>query len=218
MDSGLFVMGSRGLSPASRRHRTGASTGRCGCERATTAGEGGRWSEQVNVAHERGQLSNPKLQIPNPNDSQLPSPKRSKCPSSTANLGSWQLGVPLELGMVGAWDLELGIYPVFLIPAATPLIVTSRARRSSTTSSDSSVSAVRQAHGAQPAQQLDLDDVDRVDIGVADVDRPAQHRVLFEQERVWPVISSTAFAARVSRARSSRPSVVKVVSTTRYRS
>src|SRR4029453_1728163 len=34
-------IGARGLSPASRRHATGASTGRCGCARATTAGEGG---------------------------------------------------------------------------------------------------------------------------------------------------------------------------------
>src|SRR5687768_9664040 len=40
------------------------------------------------------------------------------------------------------------------------------------------------SHLAESAQQLDLDDVDRVDIRVADVDRAPQHRIFFEQSGV----------------------------------
>jgi|RhiMethySRZTD1v2_1073278.scaffolds.fasta_scaffold64754_2 hypothetical protein len=68
-------------------------------------------------------MSNPKLQAPNPNHFQFPRPN--------AVLGSrdWEwLGFGLW-EWIGIWSLELGIYPVFRIPAATPLIVTSSALR-----------------------------------------------------------------------------------------
>ena len=52
-------------------------------------------------------VTNPKLQIPNPNHAQPPNPK-------AATIGGlvWDLGVGFgiwQLGVVGAWDLELGI-------------------------------------------------------------------------------------------------------------
>ncbi len=65
------------------------------------------------------------------------------------------------------------------MPAATPLIVTSSARRSHTSSSWRAF-VLR----SEPAQQLDLQQVDRIDVGIAHVDRAAQHRVVLEQVAV----------------------------------
>src|SRR5688572_11246384 len=100
-----------GLSPASRRHRTGASTRRCGCGRATTAGERGHGqnSQRSTIG---GYVSNPKLQIPNPNHSQPLNPKsNSQLPTPTPNsqpnsFGSWGLG--WDLGIGSGWSLGFG--------------------------------------------------------------------------------------------------------------
>jgi hypothetical protein len=62
-------------------------------------------------------VTNPKIQIPNPNHSQLPNPKTTlKLQVVRLEHRGWEyvwaLGVGLgiwALGVVGIWDLELGI-------------------------------------------------------------------------------------------------------------
>src|SRR5687767_12980133 len=79
-----------------------------------------------------GLWSNPKLQAPNPNHSQLPNPKaksqgqiprpnpKAQIPRARArdarmagafgwDFGAWKFFGSWELGVVGIWDLELGI-------------------------------------------------------------------------------------------------------------
>ena len=71
------------------------------------------------AGHSGELTSNPKLQIPSSNHSQLPNPKAKsqRSQSQIQNLGReglvvWELGFtfgPWELGVVGIWSLELGI-------------------------------------------------------------------------------------------------------------
>ncbi len=56
-------------------------------------------------------MTNPKIQAPNPNHSQHPSPK-VELKFAATRVGIWELGVCFgiwDLGVVGIWDLELGI-------------------------------------------------------------------------------------------------------------
>ncbi len=65
-------------------------------------------------------MTNPKLQIPNPNHDQIPNPKgNSQRPNpklelkfAATRIGIWELGGAFGiwgLGVVGIWSLELGI-------------------------------------------------------------------------------------------------------------
>src|SRR5688500_13101889 len=56
--------------------------------------------------------ANPKLQAPNPNHSQQPNPKPISKPAAEKaplGVGSWEFVGNWDLGVVGAWSLELGI-------------------------------------------------------------------------------------------------------------
>src|SRR5687768_11387320 len=67
-------------------------------------------------------LSNPKLQAPNPNHAQIPTPKSdSQFPNANPRpsrrwVGIWHLGFTWDLGVGSGWDLELGAWDL------TPLI------------------------------------------------------------------------------------------------
>jgi hypothetical protein len=68
-------------------------------------------------------MSNPKLQVPNPNHFHPQGPTPGIWGLRLGIVGVWDLGVDWDLEL-GAWD-----YPVFRMPAATPLMVASRALR-----------------------------------------------------------------------------------------
>ena len=59
-------------------------------------------------------------------------------------------------------------------------------------------------HGQAP-QQFDLQQVDRIDIRIAHVDRSPEHRVVLEQAGRWPLTSSTPSTACCSLARRLAP-------------
>jgi hypothetical protein len=55
-------------------------------------------------------MSNPKLQIPNPNHSQSPNPRLLIGATEGVRLavGSWEFVGMWQLGVVGIWSVELG--------------------------------------------------------------------------------------------------------------
>ena len=164
----------------------------------------------VKVARPRGpfksQAPNPKLQ----RHSQPPKIPSSVPESDLTASTSGSLGVGNALGF-GPWALELADSPRIPHPGRHPVDRDQQRPPERAPPHRSSVlSAVRAGHCAQPAQQLDLEEVDRIDVGIAHVDRPAQHRVLLEQEGVSGDLQHRLYrrgpAARAARAPSSRRS------------